>query len=52
MTMLIISLKKACQKYNALGSLAPFMNVNKKRIIMKAFVESAIWILPISLDVP
>ena len=32
--------KKACQKLNALVRLAPFMNVDKKRMIMKAFIES------------
>ena len=32
--------KKACQKLNALVHLAPFMNVDKKRMIMKAFIES------------
>ena len=44
--------KKACQKLNALARLAPFMKVDKKRMIMKAFIEFAIWILPISLNVP
>ena len=32
--------KKACQKLNALARLAPYMNVEKRRIIMKAFIES------------
>ena len=32
--------KKACQKLNALVRLAPFMNVDKKRMIVKAFIES------------
>ena len=32
--------KKACQKRNALARIAPFMNIEKKRIIMKAFIES------------
>ena len=32
--------KKAFQKLNALARLAPFMNVEKRRIIMKAFIES------------
>ena len=32
--------KKAFQKLNALVRLAPFMNVDKKRTIMKAFIES------------
>ena len=31
--------KKACQKFNALARLAPFMDVNKMRIMMKAFIE-------------
>ena len=32
--------KKAGQKLNALARIAPFMDTNKKRTIMKAFVES------------
>ena len=32
--------KKACQKLNALARLAPYMSVEKRRIIMKAFIES------------
>ena len=32
--------KKACQKLNTLARLAPYMNVEKRRIIMKAFIES------------
>ena len=32
--------KKYCQKLNALGHIALFMNIEKKRIIMKALVES------------
>ena len=32
--------KKACQKLNALVRLAPFMNVDKRRMTMKAFIES------------
>ena len=31
--------ENACQKLNALVRLAPFMNVDKKRMIMKAFIE-------------
>ena len=31
--------KKACQKLNALARLASNMNVEKRRIIMKAFIE-------------
>ena len=32
--------KNACQKLNALARLAPYMNVEKRRIIIKAFIES------------
>ena len=32
--------KKACQKLNALARLSPYMNVEKRRIIMKVFIES------------
>ena len=32
--------KKVCQKLNALARLAPFMSVEKRRIIVKAFIES------------
>ena len=32
--------KKACQKLSTLARLEPFMNVDKKRIVMKAFIES------------
>ena len=38
--MTISVVKKACQRPNRLARLAPFMNVNKRRIIMKAFTES------------
>ena len=31
--------KKASLKLNALDHIAPFMNVSKKRIIMKSFIE-------------
>ena len=31
--------KKACQKLNVLVRFAPFANVDKKRIVMKAFIE-------------
>ena len=44
--------KKACQKRNALVRLAPFMNVDKKKKDNESFYRIAIWILPISLDVP
>ena len=45
--MSIISAKKACQKLNALVRLAPFMNVDKKRMIMKAFIESQFGYCPL-----
>ena len=32
--------KNACQKVNAVARPAPFMNVDKKRTVMKAFIES------------
>ena len=32
--------KKASLKLNAFARIAPFMNVSKKRIIMKSFIES------------
>ena len=46
--------KKASQKLNALARLAPYTNVEKRRIIMKAFeyYPIRIWILSLSLDVP
>ena len=44
--------KKACQNLNALVRLAPFMNVDKKKNDNESFYRIAIWILPISLDVP
>ena len=44
--------KKAYQKLNALFRLAPLMNVDKKRNDYENFYRIAIWILPISLDVP
>ena len=31
--------RKACLKLNAHAGIAPFMNVSKKRIIMKSFIE-------------
>ena len=37
--------KKACKKI--LSRLAPFMNVNKRRIIMKAFIESQFGYCPL-----
>ena len=39
--------KKACQKLNALVRLAPFMNVDKKRMIIKAFIESRFGYYPL-----
>ena len=32
--------KKACQKLNASSRLAPYMNAEKRKIIMKAFIDS------------
>ena len=39
--------KKACQKLNAVVRIAPFMNIEKKRIIMKAFIESKFGYCPL-----
>ena len=39
--------KKAWRKLNALVRLAPFMNVDKKRMIMKAFIESQFGYCPL-----
>ena len=39
--------KKACQKLNAHARIAPFMNIEKKRIIMKAFIESQFGYCPL-----
>ena len=39
--------KKAYQKLNALARLAPYMNVEKRRIIMKAFIESQFGYCPL-----
>ena len=39
--------KKACQKLNALVRLAPFMNVDKKGMIMTAFIESQFGYYPL-----
>ena len=44
--------KKACQKLDVLVRLPPFMNVDKKRMIMKSYYRIAIFILAICLDVP
>ena len=32
--------KKACQKLNALARIAPYMNIQKRRAIMKSFITS------------
>ena len=45
--MSIISEKKTCQKLNTLVCLAIFMNVDKKRTIMKAFIESQFGYCPL-----
>ena len=39
--------KKACQKLNAFVRLTPFMNVDKKRMTMKAFTESQFGYCPL-----
>ena len=39
--------KKACQKLNTFVRLAPFMNVDKKRMIMKSFIESQFGYCPL-----
>ena len=41
--------KKACQKVNALSRIAPYMNVSKRWIIMKAFIESHFRYCPLVL---
>ena len=38
---------KACQRLNALASLAPYMNVEKRRTTMKAFIESQFGYCPL-----
>ena len=38
--------KKACQKLTALVRLAPFINFDKKRIVMKTFIESQLGYCP------
>ena len=40
MNTLIIYVKKAGQKLNAFARITAFMNINKKRNILKAFSES------------
>ena len=39
--------KKACQKLNGLVCLASFKNVDKKRMIVKAFIESQFGYCPL-----
>ena len=39
--------KKACQKLNAPARLAPYLNVEKRRIIMKAFIGSQFGYCPL-----
>ena len=39
--------KKACQKLDALVRLVPCMNVEKRRIIMKAFIVSQLGYCPL-----
>ena len=39
--------KMACQNLNALARLAPYMKVEKRRIIMKAFIESQLGYCPL-----
>ena len=39
--------KKASLKLNVLARIAPFMNVSKKRIIMKSFIESQFGYCPL-----
>ena len=39
--------KKASQKLNALARIRPFMNISKKRIIMKSFIESQFGYCPL-----
>ena len=39
--------KKTCQKLSALVRLAPLMNFDKKRMIMKAFIESQFGFCPL-----
>ena len=39
--------KKASLKLNALARIAPCMNVSKKRIVMKSFIESQFGYCPL-----
>ena len=45
--MTITYAKKSSQKLNALAPIAPFMNVSKKQIIMKSFIESQFGYYPL-----
>ena len=40
--------KKACHLLNALAHLAPYMNLEEKRIIMKVFIESQFGYCPLA----
>ena len=42
--------KKAGRKLSILARLSNYMSFEKRKILLKAFVES--WILPINMDVP
>ena len=41
--------KKTSQKLNALARIATFMNADKRRIIMKSFIESQFGYCPVSM---
>ena len=43
--------KKAGRKLSVLSGISNYISFEKKRILLKAFVESQIWVLPINLDV-
>ena len=43
--------KKANQKLHALSRVSHYMDERKIHTIIKAFINSQIWLLPISLDV-
>ena len=42
---------KARAKLKALARIAPFMNIKKKKVLMKAFFYGSIQLLPTNLDV-
>ena len=44
--------KKANQKLNALARIACYMDIQKRRTIMKSFYIVSVWLLSISMDVP